>query len=241
MRLTLAIQGFAALAVAMPAARPQEIDINLVLNAPEPVTYDPAVGVTAQVVSYDYTSLVAQATAPATSTTSDVASTATAIEKRGAACTSLAPAASGAPTYSPDTPAAFASNSDFSSVAVNAPVPTGYTQTFSNVNASNRYLCQSNRCLYKTDPDTALTVTLDSPPSAISILPSALLSAVSYTCRSSIDDLADHPVLDAIYGCLSFNLYFERDPSVDPGSGASGCENPASVTYIKVNTFLPYS
>ncbi|KAG9574871.1 hypothetical protein KCU77_g19101, partial [Aureobasidium melanogenum] len=113
MRLTLAIQGFAALAVAMPAARPQEIDVNMVLAAPDPVTYDPAVGATAQVVSYDYTSLIAQATAPATSVASDVAATATAIEKRGAACTSLAPGASGAPTYSPDTPAAFASNLDF--------------------------------------------------------------------------------------------------------------------------------
>ncbi|KAG9552925.1 hypothetical protein KCU97_g19347, partial [Aureobasidium melanogenum] len=89
MRLTLAIQGFAALAVAMPAARPQEIDVNMVLAAPDPVTYDPAVGATAQVVSYDYTSLIAQATAPATSVASDVAATATAIEKRGAACTSL--------------------------------------------------------------------------------------------------------------------------------------------------------
>lgn len=139
MRLTLAIQGFAALAVAMPAARPQEIDVNMVLAAPDPVTYDPAVGATAQVVSYDYTSLIAQATAPATSVASDVAATATAIEKRGAACTSLAPGASGAPTYSPDTPAAFASDPDFSSVASNAPVPTGYTNTFTNANASSRY------------------------------------------------------------------------------------------------------
>ncbi|KAI4738587.1 hypothetical protein E4T50_10971 [Aureobasidium sp. EXF-12298] len=198
MRLTLAIQGFAALAVAMPAARPQEIDINLVLNAPEPVTYDPAVGATAQVVSYDYTSLVAQATAPATSVTSDVAATATAIEKRGAACTSLAPGASGAPTYSPDTPAAFASNSDFASVALNAPVPTGYTQTFSNVNASNN-----------------------------------AYGYLGFTTLSTFDTAKCAAKCNAIYGCLSFNLYFERDPSVDPGSGASGCENPASVTYIK--------
>lgn len=139
MRITLAIPGFAALAVAMPAARPQEIDINMVLAAPEPVTYDPAVGVTAQVVSYDYTSLIAQATAPATSVASDAAATATAIEKRGAACTSLAPGATGAPTYSPDTPSAFASNPAFASIASNAPVPSGYTNTFTNVNASNRY------------------------------------------------------------------------------------------------------
>jgi hypothetical protein len=179
MRLTLAIQGFAALAVAMPAARPQEIDINLVLNAPEPVTYDPAVGATAQVVSYDYTSLVAQATAPATSATSDVAATATAIEKRGAACTSLAPGASGAPAYSPDTPAAFASNQDFASVASNAPVPTGYTQTFSNVNASNKYVERINLAFTRlTNPPVPMVISV-SPLSAPLIPLSVLLSAVS--------------------------------------------------------------
>ncbi|KAH0090939.1 hypothetical protein KCU96_g7811, partial [Aureobasidium melanogenum] len=198
MRLTLAIQGFAALAVAMPAARPQEIDVNMVLAAPDPVAYDPAVGATAQVVSYDYTSLIAQATAPATSVASDVAATATAIEKRGAACTSLAPGASGAPTYSPDTPAAFASNLDFASVASSAPVPTGYTNTFTNANAS-----------------------------------SSAYGYLGFTTLSTFDTAKCAAKCDAIYGCLSFNLYFERDPSVDPGSGASGCENPPSVTYIK--------
>ncbi|RDW75475.1 hypothetical protein BP6252_06617 [Coleophoma cylindrospora] len=33
-----------------------------------------------------------------------------------------------------------------------------------------------------------------------------------------------------VNGCMSFNLYFERDPSVDPGTG---CEDPASYTMIK--------
>ena len=36
--------------------------------------------------------------------------------------------------------------------------------------------------------------------------------------------------LDAINGCMSFNTYFERDPSLEPGSG---CTDPASVTMIK--------
>lgn len=139
MRLTLVFPGFAAVALAMPAPLPQEIDVGMVLAAPEPITYDPVVGATAQVVSYDFTSMLAQATAPATSVATDAAATATAIEKRGAACTSLAAGASGAPAYSPDTPAAFASNSDFASVAINAPVPTGYSNTFTNANASNRY------------------------------------------------------------------------------------------------------
>jgi hypothetical protein len=179
MRITFAISGLAALAAAMPAARPQEIDVNMVLNAPEPVTYDPAVGVTAQVVTYDFTSLAAQATAPATSPTSDVAATATAIEKRGAACTSLAAGASGAPAYSPDTPAAFASNSDFASIASNAAVPSGYLQTFSNANASSRCVKSTDCYLYNTNQITALTATLDSPLSVHLIPTSVLLSAVS--------------------------------------------------------------
>ncbi|KAM0143024.1 hypothetical protein ACHAO1_000858 [Botrytis cinerea] len=33
-----------------------------------------------------------------------------------------------------------------------------------------------------------------------------------------------------INGCMAFNLYFERDPSVEPGAS---CEDPASVTMIK--------
>ncbi|TIA29393.1 hypothetical protein D6C78_10241 [Aureobasidium pullulans] len=198
MRLTLVFPGFAAVALAMPAPLPQEIDVGMVLAAPEPITYDPVVGATAQVVSYDFTSMLAQATAPATSVATDAAATATAIEKRGAACTSLAAGASGAPAYSPDTPAAFASNSDFASVAINAPVPTGYSNTFTNANASN-----------------------------------SAYGYLGFTTLSTFDTAKCAAKCDAIRGCLSFNLYFERDPSVDPGSGASGCENPASVTYIK--------
>lgn len=36
---------------------------------------------------------------------------------------------------------------------------------------------------------------------------------------------------NAISGCTSFNIYFERDPSVDPNSPT--CSNPPSVTNIK--------
>jgi hypothetical protein len=38
---------------------------------------------------------------------------------------------------------------------------------------------------------------------------------------------------NAINGCISFNLYYERDPSVEPGTGNTGCSNPASTTNIK--------
>lgn len=36
---------------------------------------------------------------------------------------------------------------------------------------------------------------------------------------------------NAITGCTSFNVYFERDPSVDPNDAS--CSNPSSVTNIK--------
>jgi hypothetical protein len=38
---------------------------------------------------------------------------------------------------------------------------------------------------------------------------------------------------NAINGCMAINIYFERDPTVDPGNGNSGCANPASTTNIK--------
>lgn len=38
---------------------------------------------------------------------------------------------------------------------------------------------------------------------------------------------------NAIANCVSINIYFERDPSVNPGSGDSGCANPSSTTNIK--------
>jgi hypothetical protein len=38
---------------------------------------------------------------------------------------------------------------------------------------------------------------------------------------------------NAIGGCTSINLYYERDPALDPGDGNSGCADPASTTNIK--------
>lgn len=38
---------------------------------------------------------------------------------------------------------------------------------------------------------------------------------------------------NSVDGCIAVNLFFERDPSVDPGTGNSGCANPRSTTSIK--------
>lgn len=134
--ILLAIAGLAYAAPA-PAPAPQDIDFDLAYAAPEP-TYTVADGATAQIVTYDASSVYASAIPQITATTdaSSPASTAVSgiIEKR-AACTSQ-PSGYG-PTPSVDSPSAFAAFSSFSALASAAPVPSGYTQTFVNLNAAN--------------------------------------------------------------------------------------------------------
>jgi len=38
---------------------------------------------------------------------------------------------------------------------------------------------------------------------------------------------------DAIDGCAAFNIYFERDPTLNPNDAS--CKNPPSTTNIKVS------
>ncbi|KAJ4986840.1 hypothetical protein SVAN01_07645 [Stagonosporopsis vannaccii] len=52
-----------------------------------------------------------------------------------------------------------------------------------------------------------------------------------YTLLDSYDVQQCADKCNAISGCTSFNVYFERDPSVDPN--AASCSNPPSVTNIK--------
>ena len=44
------------------------------------------------------------------------------------------------------------------------------------------------------------------------------------------DPIQCQQLCDAADSCYGINLYFERDPSVDPGDG---CDNPPSITNIK--------
>ena len=137
MRLSLAVPAFAALAAALPA--PQEIDIELLLAVPDP-TVTQAIGVSAQTVSYDAESLAAQATAAATSVSiavSDVASP-TAVEKSDACAPQLTGVTqSGYAVTATDNPSAFLANPAFAAAATNAPIPSGYTSAFQNLNASS--------------------------------------------------------------------------------------------------------
>ncbi|KAG9604408.1 hypothetical protein KCU86_g583, partial [Aureobasidium melanogenum] len=186
----------ANLAAALPAAQPQEIDLSMVLDTPDP-TFSQAVGVAAQTVTYNAASLIAVASAAASSVSiavSDVLSQTTAISKRAATATTCVPqltGASSAPTYSAgaDNAANFLADTYYASVASAAPIPTGYNQAFMDQQAS----CNA-------------------------------FGYLGYDTFDTYDIATCTGRCTARNGCVSFNMYFERDPS--------GCSN-SSVTVIK--------
>lgn len=53
---------------------------------------------------------------------------------------------------------------------------------------------------------------------------------LGFTTLTAYDSALCAKKCNAITGCAAFNLYFERDPTVDPGTG---CTDPASTTAIK--------
>ncbi|KAI5245761.1 hypothetical protein E4T43_02896 [Aureobasidium subglaciale] len=55
---------------------------------------------------------------------------------------------------------------------------------------------------------------------------------LGYTTMSSYDVAGCSKRCNAIVGCQAFNIYYERDPKVEPGSG-DYCSNPPSTTSIK--------
>ncbi|KAH0335609.1 hypothetical protein KCU74_g2422, partial [Aureobasidium melanogenum] len=204
----------ANLAAALPAAQPQEINLSMVLDTPDP-TFSQAVGVAAQTVTYDTASLIAVASAAASSVSiavSDVLSQTAVISKRAATATACVPqftGASSAPTYSAgaDNAANFLANTYYASVASAAALPTGYNQAFVNQQAS----CNAFGYLGYDTFDTYDIATC----------------ASRCTARN---------------GCVSFNMYFERDPSGEsvlalfwrPPTYLNllGCSN-SSVTVVK--------
>ncbi|KAI5272739.1 hypothetical protein E4T47_04101 [Aureobasidium subglaciale] len=196
MRYSLAVPALAALAAALPA--PQEIDLDMVIAQPD-ISYT----TTASSVTYDATSIAAQATEDITSISIDLSAIATQtavvarrnVGKRAACAAQPTGVASFTVNTPDDTASAFAVNSAFAAAASAAPVPSGYSNTFTNLNASNN-----------------------------------AYGYMGYTTLSSYDTEKCASKCNAINGCMSFNLYFERDPSVEP---AATCTDPASVTMIK--------
>jgi hypothetical protein len=173
-----------------PLQARQLLDIGVLEDTPTPSSVSIPLELTSQAVTYD----VAGATATATRIPLPVqtAAASNTLKARNA----CDPQASGAgPVPSPDTASAFLAYPSLRSIASAAPVPTGYTQTFSNLNGS-----------------------------------SSAYGYMGFTTLTSYDTDQCAAKCDKITGCVGINIYFERDPSVEPGTG---CTNPPSTTAIK--------
>lgn len=153
MRSNVLVPALAAIAAALPAPNPQQINLDLVLNAPRP-TFTQATGVTAQVVTYDTSAILASATAASSISVAltNVASSSPSVVKR-AVC-SPQPSGYGPVTTSPrDDAASFLANPVYANAALSAAVPSGYVQTFRNLTASSSaygYLGFTNLKAYDT-------------------------------------------------------------------------------------------
>jgi hypothetical protein len=131
MRSSLLNSGLFLAGCALAAPRPQDIDFALADAIPNP-TY----ATTQSVVTYDASAILQSAMPQITSLdATDALTTGVARRVKRAACASQ-PSGAG-PVPSPDSALAFGSYSSFSSMASSAPVPSGYSQTFQNLQASN--------------------------------------------------------------------------------------------------------
>lgn len=130
------LAGLAAIAAAKPMAYPQMLDLDAILAQGPPASA--SIATTAGVITVDPTSLASAAAASVTASPLPQTLITTAVDnklKRQAACTPLPTGAGPVPT--PDTASAFLSYSVFSSIASAAPTPSGYAQSFVNLNAEN--------------------------------------------------------------------------------------------------------
>lgn len=140
MRSYLLASAIAALVLASPV--PQTLDFDLIDTVDTPASVTVPFDITSQNVTYDAAAAASAVKSSVVAgddsidlsdSTSDVNSTAT-IAKRDTCATQ---AAGSGPVPSPDTASAFLAYSAFASAATSAPTPSGYTQAFSNLNASN--------------------------------------------------------------------------------------------------------
>lgn len=190
MRSLLCLAAFLVSAQGSPLQERQLLNVTQIEEAPKPTTASIPIGIASQLVDYDLP-------AATQSATESPLATATGHGKRGIAVRSACdPQATGAgPVPTPDTASAFLALPAFAATASAAPIPSGYTQTYENLEGS------SNAYGY-----------------------------MGFTTMDSYDTEACASKCDAITGCIGINVFFERDPSVEPGDG---CENPSSTTVIK--------
>ncbi|KAI9797322.1 MAG: hypothetical protein M1825_006020 [Sarcosagium campestre] len=172
----------ASLALASP--RPQQLDIDAIVDAPDPATTGPAVDAVSEPPTYDPAAAKEAAAVPLSRRR---------LQQRGSAC-DVEPDGYG-PKPPTDSPSSFLAYPVFEETATGAPTPQGYSRSFSNLQGStegNGYL--------------------------------------GLTTFRTYDTIKCAQACDASSGCSGFNIYFERDPTVNPGPA---CPNPAAFTNIK--------
>lgn len=196
MKAVVVFNALLALTAATPLLRRQDIDFELVDAAPDPTPASIAIGPTAQTVIYDLAAATLSAGIPLIVDTP--------VEKRklvGRTACSPEPTGAG-PVPSPDTASAFLAYAPFASSASGAPTPSGYTNTFTNLQASvNAY------------------------------------GYMGYTALDTYDTALCATKCSQMDGCYGFNIFFERDPSVEAGTG---CMDPPSTTVIKCSFWGGY-
>lgn len=187
-------QAFVAIASARLLNPRQGIDTSLADSQPSPTTASIPIGPTFDSTTYDMSKATASATeSPLPVGTEPVTHRERDIYARQTACQPN-PTGSG-PKVTPDTDSAFVGNSAFATAASQAPKPTGYNQTFSNLHARAEaygYLgfvvvdsydtagcadqcstvfrgCQSFNIFYERDPIVAPSSGCNNPPSTTNI------------------------------------------------------------------------
>ena len=116
-------------------ARAQDIDWNAWDSVPKPTPTSAPVGGGSQVVPYDGDAAAASAAAAVTADLDNAPKRRSIVNIKRSPCQTQ-PVGAG-PVPSPDTASAFLSYAAFASQASAAPVPSGYTQAFSNIAASS--------------------------------------------------------------------------------------------------------
>lgn len=141
----------------------------------------------------------------------------------GSTLEACAPRAPGAgPLTTPDTAGAFVANPAYAQLAVEASTPQGYSEVFENLQGSNIQ-----------DGYLQLQVAAEGRWSAGTSLTCHSITLSSYStaeCQQACDDTED---------CTAFNIYVERDPSVEP---AAACPDPSATASLKCALYsLPIS
>jgi len=167
----VAILGLAALGACSPFAAPQVLNLGQLATLSHAPTPTIAVGVLSQVIKFNPTAAASQAAAGVTAdpiSVNSAAATATAVSKRDLPACAPQPTGYG-PVASPDTPQAFLGLAEISSIAMNAPTPSGYKNTFTNLQASNNAQGYLGFITMETYDVLACSALCDSMPGCASV------------------------------------------------------------------------